>query len=48
MSREKSIALDGGDLFPALEFDTVGGKQVSLPADLAGNWSVVLFYRGGW
>ena len=40
--------LDGGDAFPHLEFNKVGGGTVSLPDDLAGQWGVVLFYRGHW
>jgi hypothetical protein len=40
--------LDSGDAFPRLSFDKVGGGQVCLPDDLAGEWGVVLLYRGHW
>lgn len=37
-----------GDLFPALTAARVDGGTMTLPQDLAGHWSVVLFYRGHW
>jgi hypothetical protein len=40
--------LDSGDLFPNLELGKVGGGTLSLPGDLAGDWGVVLLYRGQW
>src|SRR5512143_1670803 len=40
--------LCNGDRFPALTIQAVGGGTISLPADLAGFYSVVLFYRGAW
>ncbi|MDH3599513.1 MAG: peroxiredoxin family protein [Candidatus Tectomicrobia bacterium] len=40
--------LDGGDAFPHLEFNKIGGGTVSLPDDLAGQWGAVLLYRGHW
>jgi peroxiredoxin len=40
--------LHNGDIFPALSLDTVGGGTLSLPADLAGSFGVVLIYRGSW
>jgi peroxiredoxin len=41
-----SNLLTPGDSFPALTLDQPGGDTLSLP--LAGEYSVVLFYRGGW
>ncbi|CAM3966605.1 peroxiredoxin family protein [Deinococcus marmoris] len=40
--------LNNGDTFPHLSADLVGGGTLNLPADLAGSWGVVLFYRGNW
>lgn len=40
--------LRNGDRFPALAVQAVGGGTISLPDDLAGFYSVVLFYRGAW
>lgn len=48
MAREKVAILDSGDLFPSLTFTTVDGNSLTIPGDLAGKWSVVLFYRGDW
>ena len=40
--------LSNGDRFPALAIQAVGGGTISVPDDLAGFYSVVLFYRGAW
>ena len=40
--------LDGGDTFPAISVELVGGGTVNLPGDLEGDYNVVLFYRGHW
>ncbi|MDQ6820741.1 MAG: peroxiredoxin family protein [Actinomycetota bacterium] len=40
--------LHNGDTFPTLILDAVGGGQISLPDDLAGDFGVVLIYRGSW
>lgn len=48
MPRMSDTMLDGGDPFPRIELPKVGGGQVRLPDDLAGNWGVVLLYRGHW
>ncbi len=40
--------LDNGQTFPDLTLPLVGGGKLSLPADLAGNFGVVLVYRGSW
>jgi peroxiredoxin len=43
-----SSPLQNGNLFPDLIIDVVGGGTLTLPRDLAGSYSVVLFYRGSW
>jgi peroxiredoxin len=48
MARAGRTVLDSGDLFPQLEYITTIGEKVSLPRDLKGTWSVLLFYRGHW
>jgi len=48
MAREQGILLDSGDVFPNIEFQTVEGKGVRLPADVAGKWTALIFYRGDW
>ena len=48
MPREQVPILDAGDIFPALEMDTVSGERLRATADLAGKWAVILFYRGDW
>jgi hypothetical protein len=40
--------LDAGDRFPSITMGKVGGGKLTLPDDLAGNWGVVLLYRGHW
>ncbi len=40
--------LDSGDAFRHLTFSLVDGDTLNLPEDLAGHWSVVLFFRGHW
>jgi peroxiredoxin len=37
-----------GDLFPPLTVALPGGRTLHLPGDLAGHFSVILFYRGSW
>ena len=37
-----------GDPFPALTVALPGGDALRLPDALAGNFSVILFYRGSW
>ena len=41
-----SNLLTSGDAFPALTLDRPGGDALALP--LPGEYTVVLFYRGGW
>ncbi|WP_449470142.1 redoxin domain-containing protein [Sphingobium chungangianum] len=40
--------LNNGDVFPSLTFARVGGGEIDLPNDLAGDYGVVLFHRGAW
>ncbi|QYN22099.1 peroxiredoxin family protein [Amycolatopsis sp. DSM 110486] len=40
--------LHPGDTFPDLSLTTVDGTVHPLPAELAGHFAVVLFYRGSW
>ncbi|MGW4490116.1 peroxiredoxin family protein [Amycolatopsis sp. NPDC004368] len=40
--------LKPGDRFPELTLTTVDGAEHPLPAELAGHFAVVLFYRGSW
>ncbi len=37
-----------GDTFPELTFTVTGGKTVTVPETFAGQFGVVLFYRGAW
>ena len=36
------------DQFPDIELSIAGGGTLSLPKDVEGSWTYVLFYRGGW
>jgi peroxiredoxin len=40
--------LNPGDRFPALPLTPPGGATITLPDALAGEFGVVLFYRGSW
>jgi peroxiredoxin len=40
--------LENGQTFPTVTLPLVGGGTVSLPDDLAGDFGVVLVYRGAW
>jgi peroxiredoxin len=40
--------LGNGETFPSLQLPLVGGETLSLPDDLAGDFGVVLVYRGAW
>ena len=40
--------LNPGDPFPRLTVDTAGGQVLTLPDVFAGDYAVVLFYRGAW
>ena len=37
-----------GDTFPGYRVPTVNGPIIELPADLKGEYAVILFYRGIW
>ncbi len=40
--------LSPGDLFPQLTVSTTSGVDLTVPNDFAGDFGVVLFYRGSW
>ena len=40
--------LENNQQFPNIVARRVQGGEMASPADLAGNWSVLLFYRGEW
>ena len=40
--------LNAGDLFPEYVVQTVDRRTLHLPQDLSGEYSVLIFYRGGW
>lgn len=40
--------LDSGDLFPDYKVQTVDGQTLDIPKNLKGEYSILLFYRGGW
>lgn len=40
--------LSPGDEFPSLTLQLVGGDKLEVPNELAGDYGVVLFYRGSW
>jgi peroxiredoxin len=40
--------LNVGELFPQYIVKTIDGETLSLPGDLRGEYSVLLFYRGVW
>ncbi|HEV3380629.1 MAG TPA: peroxiredoxin family protein [Trebonia sp.] len=40
--------LNPGDPFPRLTIATTDGQTLTLPAAFAGDYAVVLFYRGSW
>ncbi len=42
------MRLENNQQFSKIVARRVGGDQMTIPADLAGSWSVVLFYRGEW
>lgn len=48
MPRMSEKMLDSGDAFPSLTVSKVGGGELNLPGDLAGDWGVILLYRGHW
>lgn len=48
MGRERISLLENGDLFPVMVIEALEGERIVLPADLKGQWGVLLFYRGHW
>lgn len=40
--------LNTGDLFPEYVVHTVDIRTLHIPQDLSGEYSVLIFYRGGW
>jgi peroxiredoxin len=40
--------LNMGDSFPAYQVQTTDGVSLNLPYDFAGDYSVLIFYRGSW
>ena len=42
------MRLENEQPLPTIDSPIVGGDRMTIPADLSGNWSVVLFYRGEW
>lgn len=40
--------LQGGDTFPDIILQLVGGGTVTLPGELSTPYAVLLFYRGHW
>ena len=40
--------LNMGDQFPEYVVQTVDGRTRHIPQDLSGEYSVLIFYRGGW
>lgn len=43
-----NMRLENNQQFPNIVARRVQGGEMAIPADLAGNWSVLLFYRGEW
>jgi len=48
MTRASSHFLDSGDVFPALDIDTVNHGVISLPDYWTGSWGVLVIYRAHW
>ncbi len=42
------MRLENDQQFPIIVARRVQDGEMAIPADLAGNWAVVLFYRGDW
>jgi peroxiredoxin len=40
--------LGPGDRFPNYTVPTTDGRTINIPADLTGEYAVVIFYRGVW
>lgn len=40
--------LENGDVFPTLTAPSVDDGEMTLPEELEGSWSAIVFYRGHW
>jgi len=40
--------LGPGSVFPEMTLDLVGGDSITMPSDLDGKYTFVVFYRGHW
>ena len=40
--------LNPGDVFPNYTVPFAGGGRLNIPADLKGEYAVIIFYRGIW
>lgn len=40
--------LENGDRFPSITAPVADGDELTIPDDLEGLWSVLIFYRGHW
>lgn len=48
MAQSLGNKLDSGDAFPDLELQLVGNGARKISQIAAGQWCVLLFYRGDW
>ena len=42
------MRLENDQQFPTVTARKVEGGEMTIPADFAGSWGVLLFYRGEW
>ena len=42
------MRLENGQRFPTISASTLGGGTITIPDDLEGVWSVLIFYTGHW
>ena len=40
--------LENNQICPHITAKRVGGGEMSIPDDIQGQWTVLLFYRGDW
>jgi len=48
MAQIEGKKLDSGAQFPKMEFKLTDGASIMLPEITAGQWTVLLVYRGRW
>jgi len=48
MAQFNTRKLDYLDDFPSLDLKLVNDKNLRLPADTKGDWTILLVYRGHW